>query len=46
MSARLSDCQCPERDGMIYHQRATCTDTVVAALDWYADAPSPDEAAS
>ncbi len=30
-------CGCPETDGKIYHQRGTCTDPVVAELDWYAD---------
>lgn len=29
-------CTCPTRNGNIYHQRASCTDRVVAALDWYA----------
>jgi hypothetical protein len=30
-------CDCPERDGRIRHQRATCTDPVAAKLGWYAD---------
>lgn len=29
-------CGCPETDGKTYHQRGTCTDPVVDALDWYA----------
>lgn len=33
-------CDCPETDGKVYHQRGTCTDLVVAALDWYADGPA------
>ena len=41
----MSDCDCPERDGNIYHQRATCTDPVVALLDWYADRVPSDGAA-
>lgn len=34
---RAPVCGCPERDGMVYRQRGTCTDPVVARLDWYAD---------
>jgi cation transport regulator ChaB len=35
-------CGCPETDGKIYHQRGTCTDPVVAQLDWYATGhPTP-----
>ena len=30
-------CECPEQDGKIRHQRATCTDPIVARLNWYAD---------
>jgi hypothetical protein len=33
-------CGCPETDGKTYHQRGTCTDPAVAALDWYADGPA------
>lgn len=33
-------CGCPETDGNTYHQRGTCTDPAVAALDWYADGPA------
>lgn len=29
-------CDCPEKDGMTWHQRATCTDPDVARLNWYA----------
>lgn len=32
-------CSCPSADGKTYHQRTTCTDPVVARLDWYADGP-------
>lgn len=35
-------CQCPKRDGKIYHQRATCTDPVARRLDWFADPEPPD----
>jgi hypothetical protein len=28
-------CSCPESDGQIRHQRSTCTDPVVAQLDWF-----------
>jgi hypothetical protein len=44
-------CDCRKVDGMIYHQRATCTDPVAARLGWYADGDasgsymSPGEAA-
>lgn len=31
------NCECPERDGKIRHQRAICKDPVVARLNWYAD---------
>jgi hypothetical protein len=31
----LKACGCPEQDGRIYHQRETCTDPLVARLDWY-----------
>ena len=31
------DCNCPVRDGNVYHQRASCTDPVVAKLGWYDD---------
>jgi hypothetical protein len=37
-TAGTTPCGCPEADGKIYHQRGTCTDPVVAELDWYADA--------
>lgn len=37
--ANLADCGCPVIGGMVRHQRATCTDPVVARLDWYAGAP-------
>lgn len=36
--AEPEPCGCPKRDGMVYHQRATCTDPIAARLDWYADA--------
>lgn len=29
-------CQCPARNGMVYHDRETCTDPVVAKLGWFA----------
>lgn len=28
-------CQCPEENGMVRHQRGTCTDPVVIRLGWY-----------
>ena len=31
------ECGCPAVDGVIRHQRGTCTDPAVAGLDWYAD---------
>jgi hypothetical protein len=34
-------CGCPEQDGRIYHQRETCTDPLVARLDWYGTLPPP-----
>jgi hypothetical protein len=37
MSDDLRDCECPKRDGMIYHQRETCTDPIAKLLNWYAD---------
>jgi hypothetical protein len=37
-------CGCPETDGKTYHQRGTCTDPAVAALDWYADRPAQQAA--
>lgn len=39
MPEKLSDCDCPETEGKIYHQQATCTDPVVALLGWYASGP-------
>lgn len=30
-------CDCPELDGMVYHQQATCTDPVVIKLGWYSE---------
>jgi len=33
----LTSCKCPVKDGMIYHQRDTCTDPIAARLDWFAD---------
>lgn len=35
-------CDCPEGDGVIRHRRATCTDPIVAKLDWYAEAGRPE----
>jgi hypothetical protein len=37
-------CACPSTDGVIRHQRETCTDPVVARLGWYADTQPPAEA--
>lgn len=35
-------CSCPVTDGVIRHQRATCTDGIVAWFGWYADGePEP-----
>lgn len=34
------DCNCPKRDGRVYHDRATCTDPVARRLSWYAGAPA------
>ena len=31
-------CDCPVDNGVIRHQRATCTDGIVAWFGWYADA--------
>jgi len=36
-----ADCGCPRGDGEIRHQRGTCTDPVVAKLNWYADDTPP-----
>lgn len=30
-------CECPTRDGMVYHQRPTCTDPITRRLDWFAE---------
>lgn len=30
-------CDCPKEGGVICHRRATCTDPIVAKLNWYAD---------
>lgn len=30
-------CDCPNRNGTVYHQRATCTDPLVSKLNWFAD---------
>lgn len=35
--AEVAPCGCPTRDGMIRHQRSSCTDPIAARLDWYAD---------
>jgi hypothetical protein len=35
--AAADGCECPRSDGKIRHRRDTCTDPVVAQLDWYAD---------
>jgi hypothetical protein len=36
----VAECGCPKANSMIRHQRATCTDPIVARLDWYSgDAP-------
>lgn len=46
-SAASAPCGCPQQDGKIYHQRGTCTDPVVAKLDWYGAppaAPAPEAA--
>lgn len=32
-----ASCGCPIRDGVIRHQRTTCTDGIVAWFGWYAD---------
>lgn len=32
-------CGCPNDEGLIRHQRETCTDPVVAKLGWYFDPP-------
>ena len=34
-------CSCPQKAGMIRHLRQTCTDPVVARLDWYAAESEP-----
>jgi hypothetical protein len=35
-------CSCPATDGVIRHQRATCTDGIVAWFGWYAEGePEP-----
>jgi hypothetical protein len=42
-------CGCPQQDGKTYHARGTCTDPVVARLDWYTGdplAPAPELAAA
>lgn len=31
------ECDCPAGDGVIRHQRATCTDPVARRLGWFAD---------
>lgn len=31
------ECGCPKANSMIRHQGATCTDPIVARLNWYAD---------
>lgn len=36
-SQQLAPCGCPKKDGMIRHQRSSCTDPIAARLDWYAD---------
>jgi len=36
-AAELAPCGCPKADGMIRHQRSSCTDPIVARLDLYAD---------
>jgi hypothetical protein len=36
-SSELPPCSCPKKSGMIRHQRSSCTDPIVARLDWYAD---------
>ncbi len=43
---RNEACDCPKPEGVIRHQRSSCTDPVVAKLDWYADrsASSPEPA--
>jgi hypothetical protein len=43
---RVPGCGCPARDGMIYHDRATCTDPVVARLGWYGTPAPPSTAAA
>jgi hypothetical protein len=30
------DCDCPDNGLVVRHDRASCTDPVVAELDWYA----------
>lgn len=35
-------CGCPVRDRLVYHQRGTCTDPVVARLGWYAETEPPE----
>ena len=34
-------CDCPADGGVIRHQRATCTDGIVAWFGWYADEDPP-----
>lgn len=40
-----ASCGCPEDEGLVRHQKGTCTDPVVAQLGWYfepaGDAPAP-----
>lgn len=37
-------CGCPARDGMIYHDQATCTDPIVARFGWYGTLTPPSSA--
>lgn len=41
-SAGRESCGCPAGNDMVYHQRGTCTDPVVAKLGWYADGQPAD----
>lgn len=38
--ADVDPCGCPDDEGLIRHQRDSCTDPVVAKLGWYFD-PAP-----
>lgn len=35
-----ASCGCPEDEGLVRHQKGTCTDPVVAELGWYFEPPA------